>query len=41
MALINTEWAYADSVVNNHDMNRIIAIFGSQMAKTTFYDEFY
>ena len=33
IALINTERAYANSVVNNHEMDRIIAIFGSQNGK--------
>ena len=31
--IINTERAYADSLVNNHDMDRILAVFSSQNGK--------
>ncbi|CAH3142941.1 unnamed protein product [Porites evermanni] len=36
IALINIEKAYANSVVNN-DMDRIIAIFGSQNGKDSYF----
>ena len=31
--IINSERAYADSLVNNHDMDRILAVFSSQNGK--------
>ena len=31
--IIDTEGAYADSVVNNHDMDRVLPIFSSQNGK--------
>ena len=36
IALINIERAYANSVVNN-DMDRIIATFGSQNGKDSYF----